>query len=81
MYNYYICLQICLHLDISLFTGTKILPDPHYKPPKDKKKNSGNAVGCVILPKVLEEISPMPNPIPIHMNDSPNEKKSNFLHV
>ena len=38
-------------------------------------------LGCVILPKVLEETSPMPNPIPIHMNDSPNEKKSNFLHV
>ena len=43
MYNYYICLQICLLLDISLFTGTKILPDPHYKPPKDKKKSNGNA--------------------------------------
>ena len=36
---------------------------------------------CVILPKVLEEISPMPNPIPIPMNTSPSEKKSNFLTV
>ena len=39
------------------------------------------ALGCAILPKVLEEISPMPNPIPIPMNVSPSEKKSNFLHV
>ena len=38
-------------------------------------------LGWALLPKVLEEISPMPNPIPIPMNVSPSEKKSNFLHV
>ena len=33
---------ICLHSDISLFTGIKILPDPHHKPRKYQKKSNGN---------------------------------------
>ena len=36
---YNICLEICLHLYICLFTGsTKILPDPDYKPSEEPKE-------------------------------------------
>ena len=38
------------------------------------------ALGCVILPKVLELISPVNFPIPLPMNRSPSEKKSNLFH-
>ena len=37
-------------------------------------------LGCVILPKVLELISPVDFPIPLPMNKSPSEKKSNLFH-
>ena len=37
-------------------------------------------VGCVILPKVLELISDVDFPIPLPMNKSPSEKKSNLFH-
>ena len=38
-------------------------------------------LGCAVLSKVLDEISPRPNLIPIPLNTSPSAKKSNFLHV
>ena len=47
----------------------------------EENYSSSRLLGCAILSKVLDEISPRPNPIPIPMNVSPSEKKSNFLHV
>ena len=37
-------------------------------------------LGCAILPKVLGLISDVDFPIPLPMNSSPSEKKSNFFH-
>ena len=37
-------------------------------------------VGCVILPKVLGLITAPHFPIPLPMNKSPSEKKSNLFH-
>ena len=39
-----------------------------------------NTLGCVILPKVLGLITAPHFPIPLPMNKSPSEKKSNFFH-
>ena len=38
------------------------------------------ALGCAILPKVLGLISDVDFPIPLPMNSSPSEKKSNLFH-
>ena len=40
----------------------------------------GGLLGCVILPKVLELISDVDFSIPLPMNKSPSEKKSNRFH-
>ena len=79
MCNYYICLQICLHIDISLFTGTKILPDPHYKPPKDKKKNNGNAakINIQIAPKNDRSLAPSNKPEFIALSSDEENEESN----
>ena len=37
-------------------------------------------LGCAILPKVLGLISDVDFPIPLPMNSSPSEKKSNLFH-
>ena len=37
-------------------------------------------LGCAILPKVLGLISDVDFPIPLPMNKSPSEKKSNLFH-
>ena len=39
-----------------------------------------STLGCVILPKVLVFIYDVDFPIPLPMNKSPSEKKSNLFH-